>query len=315
MKLRLSGWWTDSGPLNQRILKQLMSPQDKKIVEFVEDDSYDYLVVFGRLKNDLVVKDKNRTLFFSQEPLWSPNETKNPYEFAEHSFVADKKVYENSEKLNEILLPMFYAGHNESHHTDEFDWSYELKNQDFSSRKSKGISYIVRKDYCSYWNSYVNRDVSKLLYQSRTDLGSKISKDLPSIIIAGMNWEANDSNILGNIWNKRVALNDFRFSICVENTSQKNYISEKFWDAVLINTVPIYIGCNNILDYVPSDCFIDLTKYSEDIDTLTNKIKKIEEDSENLYKKYEPRLKELKELFFTDKRFNLWLKIKEVVGI
>ena len=314
MRLRSSGWWTESASLNNRLSKQLMSEEDKKLVEFVEDDTYDYIIVLGRLKDGLNIKDKSKVIFFSQEPLWSPNETRNPSEFAHHSVIADKRVYENPDDLEETLLPMFYAGHNETHSSVEYDWSYNLRYQD-NSNKTKNISYIVRKDYCSHWNSYVNKDVCKLLYQNRTDLATKISLELPSITIGGINWQNNDANILGNIWNKRVALNEYRFSICVENTIQKNYVSEKFWDAVLIDTVPIYIGSNNISEYVPSDSFINLTPYADDLDILVKKISQIDENAFDLYQKYKPKIKVLKEIFFTDKRFNLWLKIKDIIGL
>lgn len=314
MKLRLSGWWTDSTFLNNRLSKQLMSDEDKKLVEFVDDESYDYIIVFGRVKDGLNIKDKSKVIYFSQEPLWSPNETKNPSEFAHHSVIADKRVYQNPEELEETLIPMFYAGHNETHSSDEYDWSYKLRYQD-NSNKTKNISYIVRKDYCSHWNSYVNKDVSKLLYKNRTDLATKISTEIPSVTICGVNWQNNNSNILGNIWNKRVALNDYRFSICVENTIQKNYVSEKFWDAVLVDTVPIYIGSNNISEYVPSDCFINLTPYADDFDILTKKIQQYDKDAVELYNEYKPKIKNLKEMYFTNKRFNLWLKIKDIVGL
>lgn len=315
MKLRLSGWWTDSGPLNDRIIKQFIPREERDLVEFVTDDSYDYLIVFGRLKPEIQIKDKSKVLFFSQEPLWSPNESRNPSEFADNCFISDNRVYENPDKCTEVLLPMFYAGHNETHHDENFDWSSDLRNVDLSDIKTKGVSYIVRKDYCSYWDPYVNKSVSKLIYKTRTDLGRELSEKVQDVTIWGTHWESNEKNVLGSIWNKRAALNDFRFSICAENTIQRNYISEKFWDSVLTNTVPIYLGCSNINDYIPSDYFVNLTSKVDDIDAMIEEIREITNNSEELYKKYQPRIKELKESFFTDKRFNLWLKIKDTISL
>lgn len=314
VKLRLYGWWTDSSHLNDRIIKQFIPRQEKSSIDFVTDDSYDFMIVFGKLKSEIQIKDKSKIIFFSQEPLWSPNESRNPSSFAYKSFVSDNRVYENPNELTETLLPMFYAGHNETHHDERFDWSYDLRFTDLSNQKNKGVSYIVRKDYCSYWDSYVNRDVSKLIYKMRTDLGRHLSEQVKDVIIGGINWENNDINILGNIWNKRVLLNNFRLSICVENTIQRNYISEKFWDVVLTDTIPIYIGCSNINDYIPSDYFINMTTKVDDMDGIIDEIKEISNNSEEVYRKYKPKIKELKELFFTDKRFNLWLKIKEVIS-
>lgn len=48
---------------------------------------------------------------------------------------------------------------------------------------------------------------------------------------------------------EKIALFDSMFSICPENTAQRNYFSEKILDCFVTKTVPIYWGCPNIGDY------------------------------------------------------------------
>ena len=51
------------------------------------------------------------------------------------------------------------------------------------------------------------------------------------------------------------ALIDYKYTICIENCSKKNYFTEKITDAFLCWTIPIYFGCPNISDYFPIDSF------------------------------------------------------------
>ena len=66
----------------------------------------------------------------------------------------------------------------------------------------------------------------------------------------------------GSIKNKYDALAPYDYSLCFENCSQRNYFSEKFTDAILSWTIPIYWGCPNIDEYFPpgSYYYIDITQ-------------------------------------------------------
>ena len=44
-------------------------------------------------------------------------------------------------------------------------------------------------------------------------------------------------------------LENYSYSIAIENESLKNYFSEKFTDCILARTIPIYYGCPNISDF------------------------------------------------------------------
>jgi len=61
---------------------------------------------------------------------------------------------------------------------------------------------------------------------------------------------------------KKKGLLPYAYSLCMENSRHKNYFTEKFTDAILCWTIPIYWGCSNIDEYFPKDSYytIDITR-------------------------------------------------------
>ena len=57
----------------------------------------------------------------------------------------------------------------------------------------------------------------------------------------------------------------YKFHICTENTYDiiysNNYMTEKLPHAIYGGSIPLYIGCYNIEEIVPSDVFFDLRKF------------------------------------------------------
>jgi len=308
IKLRLECWWTDSNSLHERMLRQFVPTEDLNKYVFTNDTA-DFTIVFGRTEWDKIKTPKERTFYFSQEPLWSPNQPKDGiHEYCSKIFVSDKKDYPSRDEYIETLLPMFYAGRGENDSRDEWDWSYKIKNKNFD--KSKKISIIVRKDGSSHYNHLSNPETSQINYGLRTDLGIRLSNN-PEIDVYGTYWENNGSNIKGEIWNKHVGLDDYMFSIACENSIQKNYISEKFWDVILTDTVPIYLGSNNITNYVSDKCFISLNNQS--IDEMVKKIEDVSKNYEDYFHEYKDNILDLKQDFFTSPTYNLWERIKEEI--
>lgn len=62
-------------------------------------------------------------------------------------------------------------------------------------------------------------------------------------------------------------LQKYKFSICFENNfgpKYNGYITEKIFDCFAAGSVPVYLGGNNIGDYIPKNCFIDYRNFSSD---------------------------------------------------
>jgi hypothetical protein len=75
----------------------------------------------------------------------------------------------------------------------------------------------------------------------------------------GTGWKKNEfKSYKGTIPDKVNILNKYKFAICYENTKNINgYITEKIFDCFHAGCIPIYLGADNITQYIPENCFID----------------------------------------------------------
>lgn len=310
IKIKFECWWTNTNSINNRIKKQFIQNKDLSNYSLV-DNNPDFTIVLGRTDWDKLETPKERTFYISQEPLWSPNEPKNNiHEYCSKIIISDKREYPNREEYIETFLPMLYSGRGEMDEREEWDWSTKLKDKMFS--KNKLVSMIVRNDYCSHYNHLVNPTTSKINYQFRTDLGIILS-EFNKVDIFGNNWKVNGKNIKGEIWNKHLGLDEYHFSIGCENTIQKNYVSEKFWDIILTDTIPIYLGCSNIGEYVPNNTFINLDNLT--MDEIVKKVDDVFNNYSDYKNYYYNNIRKLKMEFFESPIFNLWEKTKELTNV
>ena len=141
------------------------------------------------------------------------------------------------------------------------------KSYDFLSN----LTYIEHKKKLS---AIISNKSNGKGYQLRRRLLMNFVKKYPDVCdIYGAGWK----NELGNSYKgplegyhvKAVGNNtkfngliNYKYSLCIENCSRKNYFTEKITDAILCWTIPIYYGCPNISEYFPDDSYytIDITK-------------------------------------------------------
>lgn len=108
----------------------------------------------------------------------------------------------------------------------------------------------------------------------------------------------NSKRIGKDTWDKSEALNDYMFSIVIENDSYPTYYTEKITDCFTTGTIPIYWGSPDIGNIFNSDGIIKLTpdfdiklltpdlyqsKMSAVIDNF-NRVKALESADDQLYK-------------------------------
>lgn len=68
----------------------------------------------------------------------------------------------------------------------------------------------------------------------------------------------------GAIRDKASVLRKTRFAYCYENSRDlSNYITEKIFDSLVNGCVPVYWGADNVLDYIPGNCFIDRRNFAD----------------------------------------------------
>lgn len=92
------------------------------------------------------------------------------------------------------------------------------------------------------------------------------------------------------IESKEEGLNDYRFSVAIENCSVPNYFTEKIGDCFATGTIPVYLGCSNIDEFFSPDGIVNLN-HGLELESLTeelylSKINAVKENFE-LVKDYE----------------------------
>ena len=100
----------------------------------------------------------------------------------------------------------------------------------------------------------------------------------------GILWEGTSHPCYrGIVKDKAEVFHKYKFAICFENTrTKRDYITEKIWDCLNAQIVPIYAGAENIQDYIPADCFISFDQF-ESYDALAHFLTQM---SEETYQKY-----------------------------
>lgn len=77
------------------------------------------------------------------------------------------------------------------------------------------------------------------------------------------------------IGEKKEPLFDSQFSVCIENTRQNNFFTEKLIDCLVTKTVPIFYGASNISDFFNTDGFIIVNSAKD----IVNKCNSLDESS------------------------------------
>ena len=97
---------------------------------------------------------------------------------------------------------------------------------------------------------------------------------------------------------KRQAVYDYKYLICLENNFHKNFWTEKISDAFLGRAVPVYAGCPNASEYFPEQSFVSIDY--RDPETAVRVIASLlGGDSEADYAARLPYLEEARERLFT----------------
>lgn len=152
----------------------------------------------------------------------------------------------------------------------EYDWD-QLRDQRFpkQGKKSRLISSIMS----------AKSDLPG--HNERRKFLDALCLEFPELVRYGRGTEQELSR-------KKFGLDDFKYSVAMENSFQLNYFTEKIYDPFLSWTVPIYWGAPNIGEFFPSRSFIqiDFTDFEGSVRSIRSAI----EDPED----YPSRLSDLK---------------------
>ncbi len=112
-------------------------------------------------------------------------------------------------------------------------------------------------------------------YQKRHALVHRLLSSDLDFDFYGNGWNIPDRRYKGFANNKHEILRNYEYSIAIENVCEDNYVSEKFFDCILNNTVPLYYGCPNVEDFYDPNSFhnidIEHTSVIDQIKQLTSR--------------------------------------------
>lgn len=286
VKVKFTCNWTSDSDINKRVISNFITEEnyDSNIV-ITDNEDYDYLFVFNKLKKQ-VNFSKEKIFTFTMEPSWSPNWDRSSHTYSNNVFTHDKNLYGIQENVLEVPSFMFY----------HMDWKKHniktlLANNDFN--KKKKMSMVV---------SY-SPNSTQFNYGLRTDLALKLLENNFDVDIYGNGWSNTHKNIKGPVQDKYDALIDYQFSIGIENSCEKNYLTEKYFDISLCNGTPIYYGAPNVDEIYKNHIKLDLNNIEQCLDIISKTLNSTDFDTESITKN--------KRLYF--EKYNLYNKVKELI--
>jgi hypothetical protein len=103
----------------------------------------------------------------------------------------------------------------------------------------------------------------------------------------------------------------YKYHFNAENNAIPNYITEKFTDAVLGESLMLYWGCPNIEEYYETDSFVKLTLLPEKYDEEIQMISKMMDEGE--YERRLPSIKKMKQRIL--RRYNMFSRFKTIIDL
>jgi hypothetical protein len=298
IKVKVTCNWSSNEEIKKRLIDQFGNEDSLLNFEIISEGyDYDLIIAFGYITEPPI---NGKPIFvFPQEPSWSGGHQKyfNTFENVK-VFGFNETNYSPVDIVTETVAHMFYGGRGPWEEGDQF-WNYQ-NIINFNGEKTKSICSFVSNRGMNEESFPVN-----CLYKERLDLVSMNHSKLPFVDFYG--W-GNKDNLKPHVGKKWDSLKDYKFCLSIENSNERNYVSEKFYDCILTNTVPIYFGCSNIIEFWPQDGYILLENIT-DHKYVIEKLNWVNNNIDDLYKEMLPKLLEMKKRYFND--FNLIKKIKK----
>jgi hypothetical protein len=283
-KIRISAGYDSSQNLTERLLKQFKTPKiDLSNIEFVYDDSYDVVVFFNYV--NLPIKENSKSYVIPHEPSWVGSHQKR-FENGTIVLGFNENLYDG--ECIETLAHTFYGGRGPWVDKLEF-WCYEhLVDKTFTKTKNISSSVTKLKDNNGSTCLYPQRFVISNLVDELSFIGCYGGSGSPQ---------------------RKDALVDYKFNIVIENEYSNNWISEKFYDNILTDTIPIYYGCKNIKEIYPEGGYI-LINDINNLEEIKSLLEDINKNADKIYSENIDSIRKIKKRYFEE--YNLLKLIIEL---
>jgi hypothetical protein len=297
MKVFINGFWADfikGTEVNYRVFHKLFFFIFNEKIEIGELSNSEILLESVFSENTFLnFKKWKYTFFFNGEPV-KHILNKNFYRFKlipNYDCILTNRYTNYNYKI--INFPLFIAYIDSNNYYNEL-----IQNKIRSTIPEKAICAVISNNSSSHRN-YI---LDKLEKKFKIDYAGNFRNNTKKIE-GGYN-----TNSIINFYSQ------YKFVICVENTKQETYITEKIINGFLAKTIPIYWGSNNITDYFNENRFINITSLEDCIiDSTINKIEEIINNNEEYLKVIKEPI--LKNNYFVRTIKDISSDIKELLKI
>tara|TARA_R110000803_G_C11977547_1_gene320368 strand:- start:947 stop:1825 length:879 start_codon:yes stop_codon:yes gene_type:complete len=292
MRIRISAPWDTSENITNRVLRQFKTPEiNLTNIKFVYDESYDIAVCFNYIC--LEINSNKQYYVFPMEPFWNGVHQKVYKEPNCTVFGFCKEGYIG----NNIVTPAhtFYGGRGPW--VDKLDiWNCDnIFNTNFIN-KTKGISSCITDINFSYG-----------LYPKRVNVLNQLNESSYIEFFGLGEYKCKSKN---DSPRKIDCTKNFKFNLSIENECRDNWVTERFFDAILTDCIPIYYGCSNIKELFPEDGYILLDNI-DDMKYVQDTLSHINNNMDKIYNQKIIGARQIKERYFKD--HNLLKKIIEIL--
>ena len=129
-------------------------------------------------------------------------------------------------------------------------------------------------------------------------------------VVESMNKAINRFDLYGRGFNpidkKEEGLNDYKFSIVIENEFMENWFTEKLVDCFRTKTIPIYKGCPNIKDFYNEKGIIFFNSMEE----LSSILNDVNQNGDSIYDSMKKELDDNYDRSWADLEFNERVEIE-----
>ena len=256
------------------------------------------MILFFHLKNNNQ-KDKKRKIYVKYIDFWSNFNLKN---FDIHQILKEKYQVVISDNPDYVFFGQFGAkSKNIENIIDCIKIFITVENSEpnfYTTDYAIGLQYINKGDRYFRKPTGINQ-LSKLYSVYNVIKSKKIdfkNKKFCAWVVTNSKGNARNAfykqlskyktvdsggrfknNIGYKVSNKIKFLQNYKFSICFENSKQSGYITEKLFDAFEAGTIPIYYGDDTILELINNKSYIHI-KDMKDFDEKIELIKKIDQN-------------------------------------
>tara|TARA_R110001599_G_scaffold91667_4_gene240725 strand:+ start:234 stop:1178 length:945 start_codon:yes stop_codon:yes gene_type:complete len=274
IKLKFSSPWDSPEENNARVLYNW--GKLPSCFDLTTSDDYDYLIILNH-SNEMYSSPKEKNIAVTMEPTWSINSLKDLNNYCGHVITCDKKI--QGSNVHHTFSFLFTHDSRNNIHTDNLygPTSSEYLKKDTLPENIDSLEYPKKLSFMVANHGALSgtSQPQGSNYHIRENLLLKILNSDLDVDIYGKGWSINDSRYKGAPPLKEAALKNYKYSICMENSCEEHYISEKFFDCFLNNCIPVYYGCKNIEKAYNKDAFITFDPESANIiDELKDIIEK-----------------------------------------